>query len=268
MRIRPSVGLSIATLGLLCGACTSSGAPRSAASPSASVAPSSASLARSPSLSPPPSPAPSPSPAVATPSPSPSPSPAPAPDTFTATAAPVTATDLGASWHAGCPVQPSQLSEITMGYWGFDNQPHLGQMVISASVATAVESVFRTLFDEHFPIRQMVPVSVYGGSDPVSSAADNTAGFNCRLAIATGPPHWSEHAYGLAIDVNTVENPYLEGGTIQPPNGAPYVNRSDVRPGMAVPGGQLVGAFTAAGWGWGGTWVGTPDYQHFSVNGH
>ena len=114
----------------------------------------------------------------------------------------------------------------------------------------------------------MQPVSVYGGSDDASTAADNTAGFNCRDAVATGPAHWSEHAYGLAIDVNTVQNPYLEGGSVQPPNGAPFVNRADVRPGMAVPGGQLIAAFRSIGWGWGGDWAGTPDYQHFSQNGH
>lgn len=190
------------------------------------------------------------------------------PPAFTATASPESAADLAATWHDGCPVAPDQLSQIHMTYWGFDQQAHEGSLVVAASVVPAVETVFRTLYAERFPIRQMQPVSAYGGSDPASTAADNTAGFNCRDAVATGPAHWSEHAYGLAIDMNTVENPYIEGGQVQPPNATAYVNRSDVRAGMAVPGGELVKAFAAIGWGWGGTWAGTPDYQHFSSTGH
>jgi hypothetical protein len=76
------------------------------------------------------------------------------------------------------------------------------------------------------------------------------------------------HAYGDAIDVNTVENPYFEPGhPVQPPAGAAFADRADHRPGMAYPGGVLVDAFAAAGWGWAGYWAG-PDYQHFSTNGH
>lgn len=209
-------------------------------------------------------PSPTASPAPLQPSPTPA---APAPATFTASVSPVTAGALGASWHTGCPVPPSALSQITMGYWGFDNRPHVGELVVASAVVSSVETVFRTLFNEHFPIYQMEPISLYGGSDPASTAADNTSGFNCRYAVAPGPPQWSEHAYGLAIDVNTVQNPYIEGGQVLPPNGAPYVNRADVRPGMAVPGGQLLAAFTSIGWGWGGNWAATPDYQHFSLNG-
>jgi hypothetical protein len=114
----------------------------------------------------------------------------------------------------------------------------------------------------------MKPVDAYHGSDPKSMAADNTSGFNCRRAVAPGPPQWSMHAYGLAIDINTVQNPYVEAGAgVQPPAGAAYLNRSDIRRGMAYPGGVLVKAFTAIGWGWGGNWQGSPDYQHFSSNG-
>ena len=75
------------------------------------------------------------------------------------------------------------------------------------------------------------------------------------------------HAYGEAIDVNDVENPYLEGSRVIPPAGKAYVDRANVRPGMAVAGGVLVRAFASVGWGWGGNFAGTPDYQHFSTNG-
>jgi hypothetical protein len=140
--------------------------------------------------------------------------------------------------------------------------------VVNATVASAVTRVFSLLYAARFPLTEMVPVSVYGGNDDSAGAADDTSGFNCRNAVAAGPAHWSMHAYGEAIDVNDVENPYIYGTAVTPPAGAAYLNRGDVRPGMALAGGVLVQSFTAIGWGWGGNWTGAIDYQHFSVNGH
>jgi hypothetical protein len=185
---------------------------------------------------------------------------------FSAVVTTVSTAQLGASWHAGCPVGAEQLRQLTVSYWGFDATPHTGILVVNASVTSAVTSVFRQLYNARFPIRSIRPTADYGGSDPKSMAADNTSAFNCRLAVTTGPAQWSVHAYGEAIDVNTVENPYLEGGTVMPPAGAGYTNRGDVRPGMAVRGGTLINAFAAVGWPWGGRWS-DPDYQHFSATG-
>lgn len=189
------------------------------------------------------------------------------PPPFLSSVTTVTSAQLGASWHTGCPVDPTQLRSIQLSYWGFDGQGHTGTIVVNASVVSAVIQVFTTLYNARWPISQMVPQSVYGGDDNAAAAADDTSGFNCRFAVAPGPPQWSMHAYGEAIDVNDVQNPYVDGSTIIPPAGATYLDRSDVRPGMAVPGGTLVDAFTAIGWGWGGIWVGARDYQHFSING-
>jgi hypothetical protein len=251
-------------------------APSTTTAASSTAAPSSTTASSSPTAS---------SPAVtprATPSPTKNPAPthpartatatAPAPPApvvpavFQASAAAVTAAELAKSWHAGCPVGPAQLRTLSLTYWGFDAQPHQGALVVSAAVVPAVTQVFRTLFAEHFPIRTMIPISAFGASDPASTAADNTASFNCRYAVANGPPQWSAHAYGEAIDINTVENPYVFNGQVLPPNATAYRVRSPYRPGMAVPGGQLVGAFAAVGWQWGGRWS-TPDYQHFSSTG-
>ncbi|GAA5201017.1 M15 family metallopeptidase [Rugosimonospora acidiphila] len=198
----------------------------------------------------------------------PSPTPAsPSPTPFVGTASPVTADTVAHTWHAGCPVGPSQLRLLHLSYWGFDNSPHVGTMVVNSVVVTDVLKVFQSLYEQRFPIRQMQPEDAYGGSDPDSMAADNTSGFNCRNAVATGKPSWSVHAYGEAIDVNTVENPYIFQGQSQPPAGAAYEDRSNVRPGMAVKGGVLVQAFAAVGWQWGGRWADGPDYQHFSKTG-
>jgi hypothetical protein len=174
---------------------------------------------------------------------------------------------LGASWHAGCPVGPASLRLLRISYVGFDGRAHRGALVVNRGVTSEVTSVFRTLYRARFPIRRMRPISYYGGSDDRSAAADNTSGFNCRYAVASGPKRWSVHAYGEAIDVNDVENPYLEGGRVIPPAGAAYRDRSRYRPGMAVAGGVLVRAFAAVGWRWGGRWAATPDYQHFSKTG-
>jgi hypothetical protein len=166
-------------------------------------------------------------------------------------------------------VAPGKLRSIRLSYVGFDGKAHTGKIIVNARVVRRVIKVFTILYRARFPIRRMEPVDVFHGSDPRSMAADNTSGFNCRRAVASGPPQWSMHAYGLAIDVNTVQNPYVEAGAgVQPPAGAAYLNRSDHRPGMAYRGGVLVSAFRSIGWGWGGYWSGSPDYQHFSVNGH
>jgi hypothetical protein len=186
---------------------------------------------------------------------------------FHARVAPVTAAQLGPSWHAGCPVGPRGLRRVFVSYVGFDGRAHSGELVVARAVANEVTAVFRTLYAARFPVRRMRPVAAYGASDDRSAAADNTSAFNCRYAVAAGPKRWSAHSYGEAIDVNTVENPYFAGGRVIPPAGVRYRDRSRYRPGMAVAGGVLVRAFASAGWSWGGRWAATPDYQHFSRTG-
>jgi hypothetical protein len=179
----------------------------------------------------------------------------------------VTAAQLPYSWHRGCPVAPAQLRRVRLSYWGFDGRAHTGAVVVNASAVGDVVRVFRRLYGARFPIRRLRPIDAYRGVDERSLSADNTAAFNCRYAVAPGPKRWSVHAYGLAIDVDPVENPYVLNGRVHPRAGRAYLNRSRVRPGMAVPGGLLVRSFAGVGWQWGGRWPGSPDYQHFSATG-
>jgi hypothetical protein len=178
---------------------------------------------------------------------------------------PVTAADLPHSWRSGCPVAPSQLRLLTVPYVGFDGARHTGQLVVNARAVRSVAGVLTTLYEQRYPIRSMRPIDEFNGSDDASMAADNTSAFNCRQAV--GGSGWSMHAYGLAIDVNPRENPYLEGGQVLPPEGRPYVDRSQHRPGMIHAGDRVVRAFASIGWQWGGRWTRSPDYQHFSSNG-
>ncbi len=192
------------------------------------------------------------------------------PAAFRGTASPLTPTlkarMTGVSWHRGCPVPLRKLRLLTLSYHGFDGRSHTGRLVVNRSVAKRVVAVFRKLYRAGFPIRRMRPVYAYGGSDFRSIEADNTSAFNCRHA--TGSSSWSNHAYGLAIDINPIENPYVTAsGSVAHRASRPYLKRSRHRRGMAYPGGVLVRAFRSAGWGWGGYWSGVKDYQHFSANG-
>lgn len=186
---------------------------------------------------------------------------------FTQTVSRVTAAQLPYSWRAGCPVAPSQLRRLRVAYWGFDGRAHTGTLVVNADAVGDLVHVFSRLYAARFPIRRMRPIDAYRARDEASLEADNTSAFNCRYAVASGPKRWSVHAYGRAIDVNPVENPYLEGGRVHPRSGRAYLNRARFRPGMAVSGGLIARAFAAVGWSWGGRWTGSPDYQHFSSTG-
>jgi hypothetical protein len=137
--------------------------------------------------------------------------------------------------------------------------------VVHRAVAADLVRVFHRLYEARFAIRRMELVDRYGGSDFRSIEADNTSAFNCRYV--DGSSRWSEHAYGRAIDVNPIENPYVSGGRTSHPASEPYLDRTPCRKGMACPGTALVRAFEAIGWGWGGNWTSVQDYQHFSSSG-
>ena len=171
----------------------------------------------------------------------------------------------GVSWRPGCPVSLRDLRLLRLTHWRFDAKVVPGRLVVHRDVARDVVEVFRRLYAARIPIRRMVPIDAYGASDFRSIEADNTSAFNCRFV--EGTTRWSEHAYGRAIDLNPIENPYVSGGRTSHPASRPYVERARRRPGMAYEGGALVRAFDAIGWGWGGRWTSVKDYQHFSLTG-
>ena len=173
---------------------------------------------------------------------------------------------MSSSWRAGCPVELPDLRLLTVTHVGFDGQVRNGEVVVHATVADDIVKVFRALFEARFPIEQVRLVDEFGGDDDRSMAANNTSAFNCRRA--TGSSRWSEHAFGKAIDINPVQNPYVtRSGAVLPPAGGPFVDRDPATPGLIVETGPVVRAFDGIGWGWGGRWSTGKDYQHFSASG-
>lgn len=173
----------------------------------------------------------------------------------------------GNSWRPGCPVPLRNLRLLKVRHWNFQRQPTMGYLVVHADSAKSMVRVMRGLFKQRFAIRRMRLVDAYGSDDRRSMRNDNTSAFNCR-EISGRPGVWSQHAYGRAIDVNPVENPYVTtSGYVSPPNGAAFADRRPHRKGMISSGGKVVKIFARNGWKWGGFWYGVKDYQHFSVTG-
>ena len=171
---------------------------------------------------------------------------------------------MTASWRPGCPVPLRDLRLVRITHWGFDGQPRSGELVVHATHAERIRRVFAELFAARFPIEQVRLVDEFGGDDDRSMAANNTSAFNCRRAF--GSTRWSQHAYGRAIDVNPLRNPYVTRGGVYPPAGREFVGRDGSVQGVITARGPVVQAFARAGWGWGGAWS-SPDYQHFSSSG-
>ena len=157
----------------------------------------------------------------------------------------------GVSWHEGCPVSLSELSELQMSHWDSTGKIKTGSLIVATNVAETVRDSFSHAYNWRFIIQRMEPVYHYGGSDDESMAANNTSAFNCRAI--TGGSSWSQHSYGNAIDINPVQNPYVSGSLILPPEGAAYVERDSSIPGLIFAPGPVTGPFLRRGWGWGGS---------------
>ena len=195
---------------------------------------------------------------------------------FHATSAPLTRDQRALllharEYHGGCPVELSGLRVLGVSYWGFDHKVRQGTMVVNANAVAPLTTVFHKLYDLRFPIHFMSLMDAYGPHPPPSG--DVTASFECRQAVpspcsgGTGTGSWSEHAYGEAVDLNPVENPYVGCGQTRDKTAVSFMKRTPLRRGMVTP--AVLAAFQSVGWGWGGSWYGsTKDYMHFSQTGH
>ncbi|HEY7538050.1 MAG TPA: M15 family metallopeptidase [Gaiellaceae bacterium] len=187
--------------------------------------------------------------------------------------APLKAELTGPYWRSNCPVSLSQLRLLTVRHWGFDGRPHTGQLVVHEDAAAPLSRVFRRLYELRFQIHHLRLEDMYDRRSWPDDG-DVTASFECRQAVrspcsgaAAGTGSWSNHAYGLAVDLNPVENPYVGCGQTRDPEAVSFMDRTRHRRGMVTR--AVIDAFASIGWEWGGDWSGnTKDYMHFSHNGH
>ncbi len=169
------------------------------------------------------------------------------------------------SWSPECPVGVDELAYVTVSHVGFDGMAHTGELLVNADWADQVVEVFRTLYLSKFPIEQMRIIRAEEIDAPPTGDWNDTTSFVCRPAV--GSSSWSQHAYGLAIDINPFHNPYSKGDLVLPELASAYVDRADVRPGMIQSGDVVVSAFADMGWVWGGYWNTLKDWMHFSASG-
>ena len=169
------------------------------------------------------------------------------------------------TWAPGCPVTARELSWVRVAFRGFDGQRHTGELLVNRSAARDLVHVFADLYAARFPLEEMrITTKAEQTAEPTGDGND-TGAFNCRPV--RGSTTFSQHAYGLAVDVNPFQNPYLKGGLVLPELAGAYRDRSWHRPGMVVPGDPVVRAVARIGWGGGGSWQSLRDLQHFSSNG-
>jgi len=181
--------------------------------------------------------------------------------------------DVPWSYRSGCPVPPRGLRKVSVNYRTYDGRISRGAIVVSAGAARTIVDVFSAALEDGFPIRSMRPVDRYyrqgrrtpTQSDLAAMRAGNTSAFNCR-PVTGNPYRVSQHSYGNAIDVNTIENPYVTGSGVYPATSRRYLDRSPYRRGMILRAGVVARRFARHGWPWGARWA-HPDYQHFSANG-
>ena len=170
-------------------------------------------------------------------------------------------------WSNRCPVHHSRLTKLSIPLWGFDEKPHVGSLMVLDEFEDAVLKLFADLYTIRFPIERMEVIENYNGNDTSSMEMNNSSGYNGRRIMDSS--QWSSHAYGLAIDLNPRQNPYLRFNreasniTVYPSRSLPFVNRNIPKPGMVE---AIVPIFAKYGFTeWGGNWEFKPDYHHFQV---
>jgi len=169
------------------------------------------------------------------------------------------------TWTSGCPVAATDLRYVTVSFRGFDGLAHTGELLVHARAADALVTVFGKLFAEGYPIERMRVTSAAELNAPPTGDGNTTAAFACRPV--RGQTAWSQHAYGLAVDVNPFQNPYHKGDVVLPELATSYLERGNMRAGMIRPDGPVVRAFASVGWQWGGDYRSLKDFMHFSANG-
>ncbi|HEY7876365.1 MAG TPA: M15 family metallopeptidase, partial [Actinomycetota bacterium] len=160
---------------------------------------------------------------------------------YTATIGPVPRDVLERStWRPKCPVAVEDLAYLTMTFWGFDRDRHTGEMIVHASVAEQIAGVFERIYEARYPIEEMRVITLKEQRAPITGDTNITSSFECR-PVTLGDS-WSQHSYGLAIDINSFHNPYWRGDLVAPELATAYLKRNWRRPGMIFEGDAVVQA--------------------------
>ncbi len=167
------------------------------------------------------------------------------------------------AWRPGCPARREDLRRVEVNHYGFDGKVHRGVLVVRRDVARDIAEIFSELFVAKYPIRRIRPVEEYDGDNAASLAADNTAAYNCRRPDQINAPVTkSPHANGRSVDINPVENPWMDlRCDCWKPSDAYGAKRTG--PGVITEGSLPWRLFIERGWIWQDIRV--PDYMHFDT---
>ncbi|SCZ77015.1 M15 family metallopeptidase [Pseudobutyrivibrio xylanivorans] len=173
----------------------------------------------------------------------------------------------GKSYKDNCTVPVSDLRYLHVMHIGFDGQPHEGEIICNKYISEDLLEIFKDLYVAKYPIEKIKLVDEYDADDESSMADNNSSSFNFRFISYT--TKISKHGYGLAMDINTLYNPYVKtvNGqlSIEPANATAYVDRSQDFPHKIDENDLAYKLFTEHGFEWGGAWKKSKDYQHFEV---
>ena len=167
----------------------------------------------------------------------------------------------GVSFGKDCTTKRKNLRYLRVLHRGFDGETHIGEIVCNKEIAKDLLYIFRQLYQEEYPIEKILLVDEYGGDDELSMEDNNTSCFNFRPVAGTG--RLSQHAYGRAIDINPLYNPYITSDGFVPVNAGDYVDRSAENPYKIDRNDLCYQLFDERGFTWGGSWNSVKDYQHF-----
>lgn len=170
------------------------------------------------------------------------------------------------SYKANCTIPRTDLRYVKVLHYTLEGKIQLGELVCNKAISRDLVEIFHALFDAKYPIERIVLIDDYDAQDELSMADNNTSCFNFRLV--SGTKKLSSHSRGLAIDINTLYNPYVKrrkDGTlhIEPKAGKPYADRTKTFRYKITRNDLCYKLFKKHGFTWGGDWTRTKDYQHF-----
>ena len=174
----------------------------------------------------------------------------------------------GKSFKKDCRVPRSELRYIHIIHVGFDGKDKEGEIIANRHIAKDLLDIFKKLHEEGYQIEKVELVDKYDADDEISMQNNNSSCFNYRVIARTN--RISKHGLGLAIDINTLYNPYVnnhDGKTIiEPSTAGDYVDRSKNFPHKIDENDLCYKLFIEKGFEWGGDWDFPKDYQHFEIS--